>query len=95
VRSVIFRWLRHERSFLTHCWGPDEIRVLQGGQCSLTVGRFLIPYLRLGTNLSAFSDDQVYSARHVPRPHEFHFGLLLSDHSFKERAFVSLLPRRL
>jgi hypothetical protein len=33
-RSVIFRWLRHERSgkcFLTHCWGPDEIRVLQGG----------------------------------------------------------------
>jgi hypothetical protein len=27
--SVIFRWLRHERSgkcFLTQCWGTDEIK---------------------------------------------------------------------
>ena len=34
IICVIFRWLRHERSrkcFLTHCRGPDEIRVLQGG----------------------------------------------------------------
>ena len=57
-------------------------------QRSLTVGRFFLRFRD--------TDDQVYSARHVPRPREFHFGLLLmSDHSLKERAFVSLLPRRL
>jgi hypothetical protein len=44
-KSVIFRWLRHERSgkcFLTHCWGPDEIRVLQGGAGYMSIFLLLL-----------------------------------------------------
>jgi hypothetical protein len=42
---VIFRWLRHKRSgkcFLTHCWGPDEIKVLQGGAGWLSIFLLLL-----------------------------------------------------